>query len=46
MKYITPTLEIAIIETENILAVSKEQFEIEETNGVGNIIFDAINLFS
>ena len=46
MKYVTPTFEIAVIETEAILTASPEKYEVENNNdGSGNIIFDALNLF-
>lgn len=45
MKYETPTFEIAIFETENILSASKDNFEVEETNGIGSFIFDALDVF-
>ena len=46
MKYVTPKLEITVLETEDILAASSEKYEIEENDdGSGNIIMDAINIF-
>ena len=46
MKYVTPKFEITVLETEDILA-SSEKYEIEQnSNGSGNIIMDAFNIFS
>ena len=46
MKYITPKIEISVIETEDILTASSEKYEIEKNeNGSGNIIMDALNIF-
>ena len=49
MKYITPKIEISVIETEDILTASSGQtanYEVEDNNdGTGNIIMDALNIF-
>ena len=46
MKYVTPKLEITVLETEDILAASSEKYEIKENDdGSGNIIMDAFNIF-
>ena len=49
MKYVTPKIEISVIETEDILTASSGQaanYEIEQKDdGSGNIIMDALNIF-
>ena len=49
MKYITPKIEISVIETEDILTASSGQtanYEVEDNNdGTGNIIMDALSIF-
>ncbi|MBO5356879.1 MAG: hypothetical protein J6A95_03845 [Clostridia bacterium] len=49
MKYVTPKIEISVIETENILTASSGQaanYEIEENDdGSGNILIDIGKLF-
>ena len=46
MKYITPKIEISVIETEDILTASSEKYEIEKNDdGSGNVIMNAFDLF-
>ena len=46
MKYVTPKIEISVIETEDILTASSEKYEIEQNNdGSGNVIMNAFDLF-
>ena len=45
MKYITPTLEITEIESSDVITASSG-YEVEENEDSGNIIFDALNIFS
>ena len=49
MKYVTPKIEISVIETEDILTVSSGQaanYEIEQKDdGSGNILIDMGKLF-
>ena len=47
MKYETPNYELATIETEDILSVSSEKYEVEQnSDGSGNIIMNAFDLFN
>ena len=46
MKYVVPTIELANIETKDILTVSMGKYEVENNNdGSGNVIINASNLF-
>ena len=49
MKYVTPKYEMAVVETEDIIAASSTQtskYEIEQKDdGSGNIIMNAFYLF-
>ena len=49
MKYVTPKIEISVIETEDILTASSGQaanYEIEQKDdGSGNILIDICKLF-
>ena len=46
MKYITPKYEVAVIETEDILTVSSNGYEISKTDtGEGKIQLDFSKLF-
>ena len=46
MKYVTPKIEISVIETEDILTASSEKYEIEQKDdGSGNVIMNAFDLF-
>ena len=49
MKYVTPKIEISVIETEDILTASSDQaanYEIEQKDdGSGNILIDMGKLF-
>ena len=47
MKYIEPTIEIAIFETEEVITASKQYCEVEnEGDGKGKVTFSAFGLFS
>lgn len=45
MKYVKPTIELAQIESEDIITASA-QYEVEENEDDGNVVFDASNIFS
>ncbi|MBO5439235.1 MAG: hypothetical protein J6A53_01100 [Clostridia bacterium] len=46
MKYVVPTIELANIETKDILASSVEKYEVEKNNdGSGNVIMNALDIF-
>lgn len=46
MKYVAPRYEKTIVETEDILTVSSEKYEIEKNDDrSGNIIMDALSIF-
>ena len=46
MKYITPTIDIEVLETSDVVATSKGGYEISnEGEGKGNIIFGATSIF-
>ncbi len=45
MKYVKPTIELSQIESEDIITASA-QYEVEENEDDGNVIFDASNIFS
>ena len=46
MKYITPTIEIEVFETKDVVAASQDGYEISnEGEGKGNIIFGATSIF-
>ena len=49
MKYVTPKIEISVIETEDILTASSGQaanYEIEQKgDGSGNVIMNVFDLF-
>lgn len=46
MKYVVPTIELANIETKDILASSVEKYEVEKKNdGSGNVIMNALDIF-
>lgn len=45
MKYVKPTIELAQFESEDIITASA-QYEVEENEDDGNVIFDASNIFS
>lgn len=47
MKYETPKIEIVELESADVITVSGQKYEIEtDGDDKGNIIFDALNLFS
>ena len=47
MKYISPEYDCFVIETEDILSVSSEGYEIERgDDGSGSVIFDASGIFN
>lgn len=47
MKYVTPTVEITVVESDDVITTSQPKHEIEKNNdGSGNVIFDALNLFA
>ena len=46
MKYITPTIEIEVFETKDVVATSLDDYVIvNEGEGKGNITFDASKIF-
>lgn len=46
MRYDSPKYEKTLLETENILALSSEKYEIEKNDDEsGNVIMDASNIF-
>ena len=46
MKYVVPTIELANIETKDILTVSMGKYEVEKNNdGSGNVIMNALDIF-
>ena len=46
MKYITPTIEIEVFETNDVITASQDGYEVvSEGEGKGNIIFGATSIF-
>lgn len=46
MRYEAPTIEIVMLEANDVITASTDKYEIENNgNGTGNVIFDALNLF-
>ena len=46
MRYEAPTIEIVMLEANDVITASTDKYEIENNgNGTGNVIFDAVNLF-
>ena len=47
MKYVPPKYERAFIKTQDVLTASTNRFEIKQNeNGTGNVIMNALDLFS
>lgn len=46
MKYLSPKYDLIIVKTEDILLISKDEYEINENpDGTGNVIFNVSSIF-
>ena len=45
MKYVSPKIELSMLEVKDIITASGDKYEIENEGDKGNVIINAMNIF-